>query len=98
VSPPGQNVARGPDVAVDANGNAVAVWALAPNPSTPGSPLRIQARTISSADVLGPIQELASGGQLDDQPEIVSNPDGDAIAFWPRFDGLAWRIQATLGP
>jgi len=98
ISPAGQDVARGPDVAIGANGDAVAVWALAPDPSTPGSALRIQARTISSADVLGPIQDLSMGGELDDQPEVASNAAGDAIAFWPRFDGQAWRIQASRGP
>ena len=67
-----------PQIASDADGDAVAVW-----PRSDGSNYRVQARTISAAGVLGPTRTLSAAGQ-DASPPVASDADGDAVAVWYR--------------
>jgi hypothetical protein len=103
LSPAGQN-SHDFDVAIDADGDAVAVWNRSDG-SSGSCCRRIQARAISAGGVLGPVQVLSAPGQHADAPRVAVDADGDAVAVWTRFDGTAVRIQArarsaggVLGP
>ena len=87
--------ADSPQIASDADGDAVAVWYR-----QYGLNYRIQARSISAADVLGPVQTLSAAGQGETavDPQIASDADGDAVAVWRSWDGSDYRIQAAQGP
>lgn len=94
--------AENPEIAIDGDGDAIAVWKR-----SDGSNNRIEARRISAAGVLGPIQTLSATGQDGFKPQVAIDDDGDAIAVWTRFSGStiatdieARRISAagTLGP
>jgi hypothetical protein len=85
-----------PQVAVDAAGNAIAVWEVS------GS--AIQARRINADGTLGTIQDLAAPPNVS-LPAIAVDPTGNATVAWQRFDGIDGIVQArrispdgTLGP
>ncbi len=81
--------ATDPQVAVDADGDAVFTWLLA---DATGD--RIQARARSAAGVLSAVQTLSSSGQDALAPQVAVDPDGDAVLAWQRFDGSRYRVQA----
>ena len=85
-----------PQVASDADGDAVAVWDARglglPEPYSCYP--RVQARTISAAGVLGPVKTLSAAGQWAIDPQIATDADGDAVAVWSRSDGSNYRLQA----
>ena len=89
-----------PEIATDADGDAVAVWRR-----SDGSNQRVQARTISATGALGPIRTLSAAGQNGESYQIATDADGDAVAVWLLFDGSDRRLQArtisatgALGP
>jgi len=84
----GQN-AEVPQVGIDANGNALAVWQR-----FDGTNDRVQARTRSSAGVLGAVQTLSDAGRNAFSPQVAVNAAGAGLVDWTRFDGLNDRIQA----
>jgi hypothetical protein len=99
ISAPGQNAIT-PQVAVDAQGDAVFVWRR-----FDGASWRIQARARSAAGALGPIQNLSAAGQSASQPQVDVDSDGDAVFVWRRYDGPCCLILSrtrsaggTLGP
>jgi hypothetical protein len=84
-----------PQIAVDADGDAVFTWRSSSN--------RIQTRARSSAGVLGPIQTLSRAGQDTMLPQVAVDTDGDAVFTWENI--TTGRIQArarssagVLGP
>jgi microcompartment protein CcmK/EutM len=87
LSPSGQH-AYEPQVAVDANGNAVVVWYR-----FDGAHDRIQVRRRTAAGGLSAVQTLSPAGQNASNPQVAVDPDGNAVAAWRRFDGTKWRIQ-----
>jgi len=86
--------AYSPQIASDAHGDAVAVWY---GHDADAAPASIQARTISAAGVLGPVQTLSAGGPAT-QPRVVAAAQGDAVAVWLRLEGTQWRVEGSLGP
>jgi hypothetical protein len=100
LSDPGGN-AHAPQVAVDADGDAVFTWArydgTVPDPDLPCC-ARIQARTRSAAGTLGGVQTLSAAGQDAFNPQVGVDVAGNAVATWHRFDGTNDRIQASAGP
>ena len=100
LSDPGQN-ALAPQVAVDADGDAVFAWArfdgTVPDPDFPCC-ARIQARTRSAAGTLSGVQTLSAAGQDAFNPQVGVDAAGKAVATWQRFDGTNDRIQASAGP
>jgi hypothetical protein len=80
-----------PQVAVDANGNAVFVWQR-----SDGTNMRIQTRVRSAAGTLSSTQTLSAPGQDadSDYPQVAVDPSGNAVFTWERFDGAHERIQA----
>ena len=83
-----------PQVAVDADGDAVFIWERLDNAGKE----RIQAATRSAAGVVGVVQTLSSGGQHAQLAQVAVDADGDAAAVWQRFDGANDRVQAAFGP
>jgi hypothetical protein len=95
LSAAGQN-ADDPQVAVDADGDAVFVWRR-----FDGSNFLIQARARSAGGTLSAVQTLSAAGQSAIEPQVAVDADGDAIFVWARFDGTTQcggfsclRIQA----
>jgi hypothetical protein len=85
--------AFGPQIAVDATGDAVVTWE-----GFDGTNSRIRARTRSSAGALGVIDTLSAAGQNAEAAQIGVDSTGNAVASWQRFDGANFRIQAAAGP
>ncbi len=80
-----------PQVAVDANGNAVFVWKR-----YDGINDRIQARTLSAAGTRGSTQSLSAAGGDATYPQVDVDPNGNAVFAWERccYDGTNnQRIQ-----
>jgi hypothetical protein len=97
------NTTRGgssPQVAVDADGDALVVWRHvdATTSCGGGGCFRIQARARSAAGTLGAVLTLSPAGQNSDFPQVGIDADGDAVAVWQRFDGTSFRIQARTRP
>ncbi|MDQ3991791.1 MAG: hypothetical protein M3245_05725 [Actinomycetota bacterium] len=88
LSPAGQNAAD-PQVAVDADGDAVIVWQR-----FDGTNWRIQARRRSKTGALSAVQTLSAAGQSANDPQVAVDQDGDAVIVWEGFDGTNSRIQA----
>jgi hypothetical protein len=75
-------------VAMNAAGDAVLAWGRSDGTNT-----RIQARTLSSAGVLGAVSTLSPAGQNASLPRVALDSTGDAVFVWLRFDGMNWRVQ-----
>ena len=88
LTPSGQD-AGVPQVAVDADGDAVFTWALFDGTST-----RIQAQARSAAGTWSAVQDLSDPGQSAYAPQVAVDADGDAVFTWQRSDGTDTRIQA----
>jgi hypothetical protein len=84
-----------PQIAVDADGDAVFIWDL-DNPDS-----RIQARARSAAGALSPIQTLTPAGKKGDYPDVAVGPGGYAVFTW-RLDSspnvlLQARARSAAG-
>jgi hypothetical protein len=94
ISDPGQNASQ-PQVAIDANGNAVFTWV-----TSDGTNDRVLARTRTAAGTLGAVQTLSAAGQGAEEPQVAVNSGGNAIFVWERSDGsdpangCCLRVQA----
>jgi hypothetical protein len=82
-----------PQVGMDDAGDAVITWRRFDRTNW-----RIQARERSAGSALSPEQNLSTPGQDADLPQVVVDPNGDAVVTWERPDGLNTRIQASAGP
>ena len=99
LSPAGLN-ADGPQVAVDADGDAVFVWTL----DTPVFQ-QIQAVARTSAGALSAVQNVSPGNQPGTSADVALTGAGNAVISWQLLDGPTNRIQArgrtaagVLGP
>jgi hypothetical protein len=77
-----------PQVAVDADGDAVFTWTR-----YDGANLRVQARTRSAAGTLSPVLTLSKSGQNAENPQVAVDAGGDAVFVWRRYDGANYRVQ-----
>jgi hypothetical protein len=80
-----------PELAMDARGNAVVVWA--------GRDL--MARRIYAGGALGPLQVLGSGQWADSDPRVAFDRAGNASVLWRHTDTIQFRrisADGTLGP
>jgi hypothetical protein len=82
-----------PQVAIDADGDAVFAW-LEEDAS---NSVLVQARTRSAAGVLGSPAALSPAGEDVDSAEVAIDPDGGAAAIWRTAD-LASTIRGAFGP
>ena len=78
-----------PQVAIDADGDAVFAWTR-----LDGTNNRIQARGRTAAGSLSAVQTLSGAGQHADGAQVAVDADGDAVLTWQRFDGTDYRVQA----
>jgi hypothetical protein len=78
-----------PAVAIGAGGAGAVAWS-----QPDGSHSRVQARTLTAADQLGPHRALSGAGQNALEPEVAINSAGAAVVAWRRFDTANWRVQA----
>jgi hypothetical protein len=79
-----------PEVALDAAGNAVAVWELYETPSA-----IVQAASRPAGGPWGSPQDLTASGQSPDVPELALDRAGNAVAVWQSADGI---IRAAARP
>jgi hypothetical protein len=86
-----------PQVAVDADGDAVFTWRRSDG-SSPTCCRLVEARTRSAAGTLRPFTTLSDQGQDAFFPQVGVDADGDAVVTWQRFDGTNNRVQASAGP
>jgi hypothetical protein len=88
-------------VAVDDDGDAVFTWSITRNGAGINEHGVVEARTLSAAGVLGPIQEVSTTGFSSGTPRVAVDSDGDAVVTWSnlatRTNSLL-RIQAAFGP
>lgn len=81
LSAPGQH-AHSPRVGIDADGDAVFVWAREFDPQCSGSCYRIQTRARSAGGTLSAIQTLSSLTTYSQEPRVGVDADGDAVFAW----------------
>ena len=96
-SPPGRTV-PGPQVAVDALGNAVAVWQR-----SNGTSLVVQAAERPAGGRWGaPVGVSVPGGAGEDSgsPDVAIDAHGNAVAVWHRYDPVRRlnRVQSAIRP
>jgi hypothetical protein len=89
ISDPAQE-AFGPQVSIDAAGNATAIWSR-----FDGTKYRAQVASRPVGGSFGAVQTLSAAGQDAFETEIDLSPDGHAVATWTRSDGSTLRIQAA---
>ena len=77
-----------PVVGVDGDGDAAVVWTRYENPD-----FRIQARRISAAGVLGPIDDVTPDATSNHDYDLAVDPSGDAVVVWPWRAGSDTVIQ-----
>lgn len=80
ISDAGAN-AEQPDVAVNAQGDAVFTWLR-----YDGSNLRVQARRLARSGALGPVVTISNRGEQADAPHVALAPRGHAFLIWARSD------------
>jgi len=90
LSDPGQN-AYAPRVAMDDDGNALAVWYRYNNNGNAIIQTSYKAVGSPSWSIA---QDISDAGQDAFFPQVAMNSDGNALIVWHRFDGTIWRIQA----
>src|SRR5206468_1056420 len=98
-----------PQLAMNANGDALIVWSRNDGSGQCGGPagcVRTQARYRSASGtwqppLTQPPQTLSPAGQHANHPQVGIDTSGDAVAVWERFDGstdceggVCRRIQA----
>lgn len=92
LSAPGQDASNG-DVAVDAEGNAYAVWAR-----YNGAEYIVQASIRPAGGGWQPPQDLSASGQSAVNANVSVNGRGDAVAVWHRSNGVHDVVQAAFRP
>ena len=81
-----------PQVALDANGGAVAVWRR-----SDGLRFRIEAATAPAGGTFGAPQVLSAAAADAFDPQVAVNPAGTAVAVWRRAAGLS-RVESATRP
>jgi hypothetical protein len=79
-----------PQVAVDGQGTAIAVWSR-----SNGTNLIVQAAVRAVGGSFGAPQDLSAAGQKAGFPQVAVDGQGNAIAVWSRFDGTNFIVQAA---
>ena len=79
-----------PEVSVDGQGNAIAVWRR-----FDGTNFIVQAAARAAGGSFGAPQDLSAAGQKAGFPEVAVDGQGNAIVVWQRFDGTNFIVQAA---
>jgi hypothetical protein len=93
LSASGQN-ASGPQIAVDANGNATVVWERSNGTNTI---IQSSTKPFNGAWQATP-DDLSAIGQDAQRSQIAVDANGNATAVWERFNGTNYIIQASTKP
>ncbi len=88
LSAAGQNAVLA-DVAVGPGGNGIVTWTR-----SDGTFTRIQARTVSTAGGVSPVQTLSAPGHGATVPQVAGGDGGGGVVVWQRHDGSHLRVQA----
>jgi hypothetical protein len=96
ISAPGQN-ADAPQIAVDAAGDATAVWSRFDGAET-GTNSIVQAASRPAGGVWGPAVDLSAAGRNSERPQIALDAAGDATAVWRRYDGFDFIAETSSRP
>lgn len=89
LSEPGQTASQG-NVAVDKDGNGVVVWS-----QFDGSNYVIQASYVPYGGSWSTPQSISITGEDAFTPMVVSDPAGNSVAVWVRFDGTNYVAQSS---
>jgi hypothetical protein len=89
LSDPG-HPASGPQVAINANGDAVFTWLRQDDTNF----FRAQGRARSSTGTFSAVQTLSGAGKEAAEPQVAVDTGGNAVFTWRRNDGANERIQA----
>jgi hypothetical protein len=89
LSAAGQN-ASDPQVGVDGQGDAVAVWTRSNGTNTV-----VQAAARSGRETWQAPINLSAAGQNAGAPQVAVDGRGDAVAVWRRFNRSNWIAQAA---
>jgi hypothetical protein len=95
VSASGQDASQ-PDIDLDPDGNAVAVWTRSDGGNT-----RVEAAGRPAGGSFGSVQVVSAAGQNADKPRVSVDDAGKAVAIWIRYDvGASGNgvIQAAVRP
>jgi hypothetical protein len=92
LSATGQN-AESPQVALDSQGDAVAVWRR-----YDGANYIVQAATRPAGGAWQEPDDLSEAGQNAENPQVAVDSQGDAVAVWRRYDGANYIVQAATRP
>jgi len=82
--------ASGPQVAIDPNGNAIAVWE-----QSDGTRYNIWANRYVPGTGWGTAQLIETGAGAALNPQVGIDPNGNAIAVWYQSDGTRYNIWAN---
>jgi hypothetical protein len=77
-----------PQVAVDADGDAVFAWQWFDGTNFP-----IEAQARAADGTLSSVQTISSSGQNAFDPQVAVDADGDAVFAWQRFDGADFLAE-----
>ncbi|MGI9539630.1 MAG: PKD domain-containing protein [Miltoncostaeaceae bacterium] len=80
-----------PRVALDASGNAIAVWERSDGANTIAQAARFNGAT----SLWSAAQDLSAPGQSAGRPQVAFDASGEAVAVWERSDGSDTRIQSA---
>ncbi len=92
LSSPGQDAA-GPQVAVDSDGNAIAIWG-----TTVGANTLIEARTLPFGGSWSPTIDVSGIGIDTINPQVAVDGIGNAIAVWQHRGGSHFHIETATLP
>ncbi len=92
LSAPGENASE-PQVAVDPQGVAVAVWRR-----SDGTNYIVQSATRPAGGSWSPVTELSKAGEDAEHPQVAVDPQGDAVAVWSRSNGTNSIVQSATRP
>jgi hypothetical protein len=79
LSAPSSSQSLDPDVAIDADGNAVVAWSLPSSANASAVQARLRPFAIG---VWQPVETLSNAGALAVRPEVTIGPSGGAVAAW----------------
>jgi len=93
LSAPGHSSAS-PDVAIDPQGNAVAVWSS----RLPGAERRVQAALRPQGGGWQAPVDLSAAGQDAGAPHVAVDAQGNAVVAWVRSNGAEQVVQSAARP
>jgi len=82
--------AEDPQIAIDADGNAMAVWS-----QSDGTRNNIRANRYTPGSGWGTAERIETGGDDAYSPQIALDANGNALAVWRQYDGTRYNIWAN---